>query len=354
MHPHSSSGRLLLQGKDTCRCATASYMGIRRQSRDVEISGNVPLYSAFFSVPDVACLRNFFLKWILRWVVMKAGLSLHPLEFMEMFYIKKPHQKPTEKQQPEIERFRAPCLESSQYRSHSCLKASGSSLCKAVGPEWNRQAHILAQKISKSSPKCERHSDQQIMCDRSLCLLFKYSSGIRAFFFTRKVAKAKKIYRLVSKEVKVNPTISAVGNFLVNWLLSENSWEGHLLSRQELWDRSRAHSFLTAAGCYTWSLSCKGRSAAGLCSLQQQQVRDTDSDSCISHRSIIQHIQFITETKIQVLMLSRLKKYYEILGCMYGPTARSSRDFLFSLQNVCIYDLKNAYYFIPVNKCFVC
>lgn len=57
------------------------------------------------------------------------------------------------------------------------------------------------------------------MCDKSLCLLFILSSGIRAFFH-KEGSKGKKIYRLFLKgafnSVKANPTISAVGNFLVS------------------------------------------------------------------------------------------------------------------------------------------
>ena len=44
--------------------------------------------------------------------------------------------------------------------------------------------------------------------------------------------------------VKANPTITAIGNFLVNFVWSGNSQEAHLLSRQDVWNRDTAHSFL--------------------------------------------------------------------------------------------------------------
>lgn len=44
--------------------------------------------------------------------------------------------------------------------------------------------------------------------------------------------------------VKANPTIAAVGNFLVNFVLSGNGQEGHPLSGQDVRNKDTAHSFL--------------------------------------------------------------------------------------------------------------
>lgn len=44
------------------------------------------------------------------------------------------------------------------------------------------------------------------------------------------------------KSVKANATISAIQNFLVNFVLSENREESHLLCRKDIWDRATAYN----------------------------------------------------------------------------------------------------------------
>lgn len=62
---------------------------------------------------------------------------------------------------------------------------------------------ILAQKVSKSHLKCERHGDQQIVCDRTLCLLCTFSSGTRPFFH-KEGSKGKNMYKLFLKGLSIH------------------------------------------------------------------------------------------------------------------------------------------------------
>lgn len=230
-----------------------SQADVRRQSTDVEISGNVSL------CPHVSphmlhwrnCVRLRFWRWI------NARLPSHPVELME-FCI-------------EIKSGARFAWEL-QWRSLPCLEFSGHSLFETVGHQERSKYVCRLLGKSLSIPHLTvRNMVTGKSCVRELSVRLPQFTVMLWPFCSWGEHQIRNVGVWFHKEPS--------GSILVDFLLSENGGEGHSTEGTDL------QPFPYRCGWHAQSLSWQGRSIAGQCCLQPQD-ECVYNDSCTINRSL--------------------------------------------------------------------